>query len=102
MINWQVRIRNKQFWLAIIPAALLLVQAVLACFGVSWDYSQISQELIGAVNALFAVLAILGVVADPTTRGIGDSAQAMTYSKPKETEGAVATKAEEPMPISKE
>lgn len=83
MINWQVRARNKNFWLAIIPAALLLVQAVLACFGVTWDYSQISQELIGVVNALFAVLAILGVVADPTTQGIGDSAQAMTYDRPK-------------------
>lgn len=86
MINWKVRFKNKAFWLALIPAALLLVQAVLACFGVVWDYSQISQELIGVVNALFAVLAILGVVADPTTQGIGDSAQAMTYDRPK-TEG---------------
>lgn len=83
MINWKVRFKNKSFWLALIPAALLLVQAVLACFGVVWDYSQISQELIGVVNAIFAVLAILGVVADPTTQGIGDSAQAMTYDRPK-------------------
>lgn len=83
MINWKVRFKNKAFWLALIPAALLLVQAVLACFGVVWDYSQISQELIGVVNAIFAVLAILGVVADPTTQGIGDSAQAMTYDRPK-------------------
>lgn len=83
MINWQVRVKNKAFWVAIIPAALLLVQAVLACFGVTWDYSQVSQELLGVVNAVFAVLAILGVVADPTTQGIGDSAQAMTYEEPK-------------------
>ena len=26
MINWIVRIKNKSFWLAIIPAVLLLVQ----------------------------------------------------------------------------
>ena len=83
MINWKVRARNRAFWAAIVPAALLLVQAVLACFGVTWDYSQVSQELLGVVNALFAVLAILGVVADPTTEGLGDSAQALTYEAPK-------------------
>lgn len=86
MINWKVRIRNRGFWLAIVPAALLLVQAVLACFGVTWDYSQVSEELVGVVNALFAVLAILGVVADPTTEGIGDSEQALTYDEPKAKE----------------
>ena len=94
MINWQVRVRNRNFWLAIIPAALLLVQAVLACFGVTWDYTQVSQELLGVVNALFALLAILGIVADPTTEGMGDSAQALTYTSPKPTEGAVAGKKE--------
>ena len=92
MINWKVRTRNRNFWLAAIPAALLLVQAVLACFGITWDYTQVSQELLGVVNALFALLAILGIVADPTTAGIGDSAQALTYSTPKPTEGAVAGK----------
>lgn len=86
MINWKVRIRNRGFWLAIVPAALLLVQAVLACLGVTWDYSQVSEELLGVVNALFAVLAILGVVADPTTEGIGDSEQALTYDEPKAKE----------------
>ena len=95
MINWNVRIRNKNFWVAVIPAALLLVQAVLACFGITWDYTQVSQELLGVVNALFALLAILGVVADPTTEGMGDSAQALTYTSPKPTEGAVAGKKEE-------
>lgn len=34
MINWKVRIRNKNFWLAVVPALLLAVQAVLALFGV--------------------------------------------------------------------
>ena len=33
MINWKVRLRNKAFWLAFIPAALLLVQTVAALFG---------------------------------------------------------------------
>lgn len=88
MINWKVRVRNKGFWLSAIPAALLLIQAVLACFGISWDYSQVSEELIGLANAVFAFLAIMGVVQDPTTEGMGDSVQALGYDVPKPTEGA--------------
>ena len=83
-INWKVRIKNRAFWLAIIPAALLLAQAVLALFGVTWDYTVVSEQLVGIVNALFVVLAILGVVTDPTTEGVCDSEQAMGYDEPKE------------------
>lgn len=82
-INWKVRIKNRAFWLAIIPAALLLAQAVLALFGVTWDYTVVSEQLVGIVNALFVVLAILGVVTDPTTEGVCDSEQAMGYECPK-------------------
>ena len=84
MINWRVRIRNKNFWIAIIPAILLLVQAVAAVFGVSVDLGDLGDKLIAVVNAAFVVLAILGIVTDPTTSGISDSQQALTYDKPKE------------------
>lgn len=84
MINWQVRIKSKQFWLSLIPAVLLLVQVVAAVFGFELDLGDIGNRLLDVVNALFAVLAILGIVVDPTTAGVGDSAQALTYDKPKE------------------
>lgn len=84
MINWQVRIKSKQFWLALIPAVLLLVQVVAAVFGFELDLGDIGNKLLDVVNALFAVLAILGIVVDPTTAGVGDSAQALTYDRPKE------------------
>lgn len=84
MINWQVRIKSKEFWLALIPAVLLLVQVVAAVFGFELDLGDIGNRLLDVVNALFAVLAILGIVVDPTTAGVGDSAQALTYDKPKE------------------
>lgn len=83
MINWQVRIKSKQFWLALIPAVLLLVQVVAAVFGFELDLGDIGNRLLDVVNALFAVLAILGIVVDPTTEGVGDSAQAMTYTEPR-------------------
>lgn len=84
MINWQVRIKSRQFWLSLIPAVLLLVQVIAAVFGFELDLGDIGNKLLDVVNALFAVLAILGIVVDPTTEGVGDSAQALTYDKPKE------------------
>lgn len=82
-INWIVRIKNKTFWLALIPAVLLLIQVVAAVFGFTLDLGDLGDKLIAVVNALFAVLVILGIVTDPTTDGIGDSVQALTYTEPK-------------------
>lgn len=82
-INWLVRLKNKAFWVAIIPALLLLVQTVAATFGLTLDLGEIGDKLLAVVNAVFSVLAILGVVVDPTTDGVSDSTQAMTYEEPK-------------------
>lgn len=82
MINWKVRLRNKAFWLAFIPAALLLVQTVAALFGFALNLGDIGDKLLAVVNALFALLSILGVVVDPTTQGVGDSQRAMGYVEP--------------------
>jgi len=82
MINWKVRIRNKNFWLAFIPAGLLLVQTVAALFGFTLNLGDMGDKLLAVVNALFALLAILGVVVDPTTQGVHDSQRAMEYSNP--------------------
>lgn len=84
MINWTVRFKNKNFWLAVIPAVLLLIQAVAAVFGYTLDLGDIGNKLIAVVNAAFGVLVVLGVVNDPTTAGIADSKQARTYISPKE------------------
>ena len=84
MINWTVRFKNKAFWVAFIPAVLLLVQVVAAVFGYTLDLGDLGNKLLAVVNALFAVLALLGIVTDPTTAGVSDSPQALTYDKPKE------------------
>jgi phi LC3 family holin len=81
-INWQVRVKNKAFWLAIIPAVLLLVQAIAAVFGYKLDFADLQGKLLAVVEAVFVVLTILGVVVDPTTKGLGDSARALTYDEP--------------------
>lgn len=83
-INWRVRLKNKTFWLSLIPAVLLLVQVVAAVFGYTLDLGDLGNKLLAVVNALFAVLSILGVVTDPTTKGVSDSTQALSYEEPKE------------------
>ena len=83
MINWKVRIRNRAFWVSLIPAVLLLVQYTAAMFGINLDLGETGNRLLAVVNQLFAVLTILGIVNDPTTAGLSDSENAMTYQVPK-------------------
>ena len=83
-INWKVRLKNKAFWLALVPALLLVVQTVASLFGYNWDFVVLNQQIAAIINAVFALLAILGVVNDPTTAGITDSNRAMNYDKPNE------------------
>ena len=82
-INWLVRIKNKTFWVTAIPAVLLLIQVVANTLGYTIDLGELGNKLLEVVNAVFSVLVILGVVNDPTTAGISDSTQAMTYTEPK-------------------
>ena len=82
-INWLVRIKNKNFWIAVIPAVLLLAQVVADVFGYTLNLGELGNKLLDVVNAVFTLLAIMGIVTDPTTAGVSDSAQAMTYNKPK-------------------
>lgn len=82
MINWKVRVLNKTFWLTLVPALALLLQTFLAVFGVKLELGETIDKLLIFINALFAVLMIVGIVNDPTTSGISDSTRAMTYETP--------------------
>lgn len=82
-INWIVRIKNKAFWVAFIPAILLLIQSIAAVFGYTLDLGDLGNKLLVVVDAVFVVLTILGIVTDPTTKGVSDSVQALTYTEPK-------------------
>lgn len=82
-INWKVRLKSKSFWVALIPALALAVQAIAAVFGFEYDFGDLVNKLIVVVNTVFAVLVIVGIVNDPTTSGVSDSQQALTYKQPK-------------------
>lgn len=82
MINWKVRILNKTFWVTLVPALALLIQAFLEVFNVKLELGDTINKLLIFINALFAVLIIVGIVNDPTTSGVSDSTRAMTYERP--------------------
>ncbi len=84
MLNWKVRIKNKAFWLALVPALLLLIQAGAALVGVTIDLGELGNRLLSFVNTAFVLLSLLGVINDPTTQGLSDSSLAMTYKEPKQ------------------
>lgn len=73
MFDWSTRLKNKMFWLAIIPAVLLVIQTVAAVFGYTLDLGDLGNKLLDVVNAVFSVLVIAGIVVDPSTPGVGDS-----------------------------
>ena len=70
MINWKVRLKNVNFWLAAIPAALLVAQSIAALFGFALPVQAVEEKLLDLINAVFGLLTILGIVNDPTTRGL--------------------------------
>lgn len=82
MINWKVRILNKTFWITLVPALALLLQAFLAVFNIRLELGDTTEKLLVFINALFAVFVIVGIVNDPTTSGVSDSTRAMTYERP--------------------
>lgn len=82
-MNIKVRIRNKYFWLSLIPCVLLLIAQVCGMFGFAIDVSGIGEQLTEIVTTVFLLLSILGIVNDPTTEGLTDSELAMTYTEPK-------------------
>lgn len=85
MINIKVRMKNKDFWIAFIPAVLILIQMILGLFNVTLPIDALTGKLLDIVNTIFMILGILGIVNDPTTHGMADSTQAMGYTTPKKS-----------------
>lgn len=82
-INWNVRIKNKNFWISLIPMILLLIQTVAAVFGFKLDFGELGNKLLAVVEVVFSLLALLGIINDPTTESYSDSNLALSYDEPK-------------------
>lgn len=83
MINWKARLKQKGFWIGMVGVVGAAVTGVAAQFGVQIDVGQYTDAASALITGIFAVLGVVGVVNDPTTKGLGDSEQALTYEEPK-------------------
>lgn len=83
-INLKVRVLNPWFWIS-------LIGVILTAMGVSPETFTSWEAVYAAFVALVSnpymlgsvFVAVLGVFIDPTTKGVKDSEQAMTYTQPK-------------------
>lgn len=83
-INWKVRLKNPVFWVTVTPALITLIYTILGLLGI---IPGIDEDVVTQLaTALISALTTIGILVDPTTAGVSDSEQAMTYSKPKEDE----------------
>ncbi|HFU4488747.1 TPA: phage holin [Streptococcus suis] len=73
-INWKLRFKNKATLAAILATLILLIQQL---------GFKLPDNVSDVVNTALTLLVLTGVITDPTTAGIEDSVQALTYSKPK-------------------
>lgn len=83
MINWKLRLKNKTTLLAIVTAVIALIYQVLGMLGIVPGVSQ--SEVVQTVGLIINILAMVGIVTDPTTQGVSDSDRALGYDKPAES-----------------
>ena len=87
-INWKVRIKNPLFW---VQGVLAVFTPILAYLGLAADdltsWKILGEILLEAVSNPYVlglvIVSLWNAINDPTTSGISDSTQAMTYTTPK-------------------
>lgn len=80
MINWKVRFKNKVWLAAFISFIVSTVYQLLAMFEVALPITQ--DMVLQIVAAALQLLSLLGIIVDPTTKGLQDSARSMEYKEP--------------------
>ncbi|UPW82711.1 phage holin [Lysinibacillus sp. Ag94] len=81
-INWKVRIRHKQFWVSLIALLIVLANQIAGVFNV--DITIYNDQVTAISETILSILGLLGIIIDPTTKGVSDSQLAMDYDKPKD------------------
>lgn len=80
-INWKLRLRNKTTLLALLGCMAAFIYQILGILGVTVPISE--DQIIQAVGLVINMLTAVGVLVDPTTSGVEDSRQALTYHEPR-------------------
>lgn len=82
-MNFILRLKNKATLTAIVGAILLFIKQITEAFGV--DLSAEIEQVSGLIGAIITFLVGIGVVTDPTTKGVKDSGIVQTYNKPRDS-----------------
>ena len=80
-INWKLRLQNKATLTTLCVAVVSAVYGILAAMGITPSVTQ--ETVMNLVYSGIAIMCAFGIVVDPTTKGVGDSEQAMAYEAPK-------------------
>ena len=83
-INWKVRLKNKTWLLAFAGAIVAFVYQILGMLGVVAPIAE--DNVTQIIGLLVNLLVALGIVQDPTTAGMSDSNEVLSYSEPKKEE----------------
>lgn len=81
-LNWKVRFKNKLFLTEFISLIISFIYNILAMLEIAPSVTQ--NAIMQVANSVLMVLAMLGIIVDPTTEGISDSNRAMGYEEPWE------------------
>lgn len=81
-INWKVRFQNKTFLTGLISLVVVFVYDLLQLLEIAPVVTQ--SAVMQVAEGILTILGMVGVIADPTTAGLSDSRQAMTYDAPRQ------------------
>lgn len=86
-INWSLRKQSKTTLISLIGLTALFVNQVASLFGV--DYSETVQKVVLIATTLVSMLVAIGVVNDPTTKGLDDSEYSMAKEELTDTKAII-------------
>lgn len=90
-INWKVRFKNPAFLFQLL---LSVLAPILAYMGITpqdlTTWGALGDVLVNAVQNPYVLaltaISVYNLIMDPTTKGLKDSTQALTYVKPKDNQ----------------
>lgn len=82
-INWKIRVQNPYFWFGLIGVILTAMGVKPEMFT---DWGILCEQVMTLLGNPFmlgsVIVAVVGVLFDPTTKGVGDSSRALSYREP--------------------
>ena len=81
-INWKIRFQNKTCLTGLISLVVVFIYDLLQLLEIAPAVTQ--SAVMQVAEGILTILGMLGVIADPTTAGLSDSKQALTYTSPKQ------------------